>query len=185
MQAASASARSRRLILPLAAMAAITAGSYWFGTSHSPNYTTSLFGHPGPAANALKSWIATGVLSAALVQLVLALWMYGLLPGARNARRLPTLHRAVGIAALLATLPVAYHCMFAYGVQRLDARTTIHSLAGCFLYGAAAAKIAVVRTRGLPRWALPAAGGLLVTTVVVLWYTSALWYYNSYSLPSL
>jgi hypothetical protein len=30
---------------------------------------------------------------------------------------------------------------------------------------------------------LPAAGGTLAIVVAVLWYTSALWYYNGYQLP--
>jgi len=35
----------------------------------------------------------------------------------------------------------------------------------------------------LPGWALPVAGGTLVVTVAVLWYTSALWYFNDFKLP--
>ena len=48
-----------------------------------------------------------------------------------------------------------------------------------------AAKILVVRTSRLPGWALPVAGGSLLTTVVVLWYTSALWDFNNFSVPLL
>ena len=36
----------------------------------------------------------------------------------------------------------------------------------------------LVRWRGLPGWLLPLAGGFLVSGVVVLWFTSALWYFN-------
>jgi hypothetical protein len=44
------------------------------------------------------------------------MWMYGRLPGMGVAGpRTPQLHRAVGIAALLVTLPIADHCAFAYG----------------------------------------------------------------------
>ena len=46
-----------------------------------------------------------------------------------------------------------------------------------------AAKLIVVRSRRLPGWALPLAGGTLVALVAVLWYTSALWYFDDYSLP--
>jgi hypothetical protein len=35
----------------------------------------------------------------------------------------------------------------------------------------------------LPSWTLPLLGGTLVTTVVVLWCTSALWYFNDFTLP--
>ena len=45
------------------------------------------------------------------------------------------------------------------------------------------AKVPLVQSRRLPGWALPAAGGALAILVAVLWYTSALWYYNGYQLP--
>jgi hypothetical protein len=38
------------------------------------------------------------------------------------------------------------------------------------------------QSRRLPGWALPVAGGALAVAVGVLWYTSALWYYNGYRL---
>jgi hypothetical protein len=70
-------------------------------------------------------------------------------------------------------------------VKTFDARIAVHSIAGCFLYGAFAAKMMIVRSRRLPGWVLPLAGGTLVTLVAVLWYTSALWYYNGFNLPLL
>jgi hypothetical protein len=42
-----------------------------------------------------------------------------------------------------------------------------------------------VRSRRFPAWTLPLAGGILVKLVAVLWYTSALWYYNDFSVPLL
>ena len=41
----------------------------------------------------------------------------------------------------------------------------------------------VVQSRRLPRWALPVAGGTLAVVIGVLWWTSALWYYNGFKLP--
>ena len=71
---------------------------------------------------------------------------------------------------MLLTLPIAYHCAFAYGVKaNIDARIAVHSLAGCFFYGAVAAKLTIVHSRRLPGWALPLAGGTLVALVAVLW----------------
>jgi len=71
-----------------------------------------------------------------------------------------------------------------YGVHtNLSARVAVHSIAGCFLYGAIVAKLLVIRLARFPRWALPLAGGTVVTLVAVLWYTAALWYFNGYSLP--
>ncbi len=77
------------------------------------------------------------------------------------------------------------HCLIAYGVQLTSPRVAVHSLAGCLLYGAFTAKALLVHSRRLPGWALPAAGAALALIVAVLWYTSALWYYNGYQLPGL
>jgi uncharacterized membrane protein HdeD (DUF308 family) len=120
------------------------------------------------------------------LQAYTALWLYGRIRRARAApRRLGIAHRLTGATAIVLTLPIAYHCLLAYGFQNFDSRTLIHSLAGCFIYGAIAAKILVVRSRRLPGWALPIAGGIVVTTVIVLWYSSALWYFNDHSAPFL
>jgi hypothetical protein len=177
-----------RLALLAGFALAVAAGLYVFGTQHAPDYSgTALFGRTATDTLPLKSWLATGLLALAVVQLALALWMYGRLSGIRPARPpIPNVHRAVGIAALVVSLPIAYHCAFAYGVQtNVDSRVAVHSLAGCFLYGAFAAKVTIVRWRRFPGWTLPLAGGTLVVIVAVLWYTSALWYFNNYSLPSL
>jgi hypothetical protein len=42
-----------------------------------------------------------------------------------------------------------------------------------------------VQAGRLPGWVVPAAGGTLAVTVAVLWYSSALWFYNGYQLPHL
>jgi Family of unknown function (DUF6529) len=166
------------------AAAIVIAALYVFGTQHTPSYTLGLFGQRGSDAIRLKSQIATGVLGLALVQLLLALWLYGKLPGLqKGSRPVGRLHRGVGVALFLVTLPVAVHCMFAYGVQTYNARVTVHSLGGCFFYGAFVAKVLVVRSRHLPGWVLPVIGGLLVTAVAVIWYSSALWYFNGYRIP--
>jgi len=64
-----------------------------------------------------------------------------------------------------------------------DLRVAMDSVGGCFFYGAFAAKVLIVRSRRLPGWALPVAGGLLVTLIVVMWYSSALWYFDGSRLP--
>ena len=179
---------SAAVLLWAAVAAAIVAGGlYAFGTQHTPDYTTSLFGQTGQDTFKLKSWLATGVLAFAAIQLGLALWMYGRLPGIGIAPpRVGTAHRAIGALAILLTIPVAYHCAFAYGVEtKVDTRVAVHSVVGCFLYGAFVAKIVLVQSprRRVPGWALPVVGGTLVVTVAVLWYTSALWYFNDFKLP--
>jgi hypothetical protein len=182
-----ASPALRSLTLAGLAAAVLATGLYIFGTDHTPDYSTSLFGASGQDTLSLKSWLATGVLAFAVVQLGLALWMYGRLPFVAVAPpAVGPVHRAIGAAAILLTIPIAYHCAFAYGVQtKVDTRIAVHSIAGCFLYGAFLAKIVLVQSPRwrVPSWALPVLGGALVATVAVLWYTSALWYFNDFKLP--
>ena len=149
-----------------------------------PDINTSLFGQGAAGTFLLKSWLANGVLALAAFQLFAALWIYGRMPW-RKPHWLGLAHRAAGYAAIVFSLPIACHCLFAYGFRSFDARTVVHSIAGCFFYGAFAAKLIVVRSRRLPGWALPIAGGTMVTLVVVLWYSSALWYFNNFDSPGL
>jgi hypothetical protein len=172
---------------PVVALAAISVAIYVAGQSITPDYSgTALFGKTATDTLPLKSTLATVVLGLAAFQLLSATWIYGRLPGLGSRPGwLPPLHRLTGVAAILVSLPIAYHCMRAYGVQTFDTRIAVHSIAGCFLYGAFVAKLTIVRSKRLPGWTLPLAGGALVATVAVLWYTSALWYYNDFSIPLL
>ena len=79
--------------------------------------------------------------------------------------------------------PVAYHCLWALGFQSDDTRSLAHSLFGCFFYGAFATKVLVVRAKGLPGWALPVAGGAVLTALVGVWLTSSLWYFTTVDFP--
>ena len=88
-----------------------------------------------------------------------ALWVYGKLPGKAPAWA-GTAHRISGRLAFIITLPVAYHCLWSFGFQDTSTRVLIHSLLGCAFYGAFAAKVTIVRSKGLPGIALPIAGGL-------------------------
>src|SRR5690242_3218294 len=166
--------------------AAVTGALYVAGRLHTPNYTFSLFGQTGLAAVTLKSLLASLVLGLAALQVLLALWIYRKLPLAGSPPRpVRPAHRITGFALFALTVPIAVHCLLAYGVQLTTARVAVHSLAGCFFYGAFTAKVLLVQSRRLPGWALPAAGGALAILVAVLWYTSALWYYNGYQLPAI
>ena len=157
---------------------------YIIGRVHTPDYTASLFGQSGQNAIILKSTLATTALGLAVVQVLLALWIYRKLPLAgRPPRAIRMTHRVIGLGALALTVPVAIHCFLAYGIVLSDARHIIHSIAGCALYGAFVVKVLFVQSRRLPGWALPVAGGLLALLIALLWYSSALWYYNGYSIP--
>ena len=45
-------------------------------------------------------------------------------------------------------------------------------------------KMVALRSRRLPGWMLPVAGGVLFTTLVVLWFTSALWWFRYVDFPA-
>jgi hypothetical protein len=157
---------------------------YIAGRVHSPNYYFTLFGSNNPIA--IKALLATIALALAAVQVVLALWIYRKLPLAgAPPRAIPISHRIIGFVVVAVTLPVAVHCLIAYGVRLTSLRVAVHSLAGCFFYGAVVAKVLLVQSKRLPNWVLPVAGGMLAVVLAVLWYTSALWYYNGFQLPHL
>ncbi|WP_051951878.1 DUF6529 family protein [Actinacidiphila yeochonensis] len=165
---------------------AVGVGIYLAGRNLTPDYNTGLYGQHGTGAVTLKARLGSALLCLALVQLGLALWMYGRLPGLRGGTRPVRLgHRALGFLTVLFSLPIAYHCLVTYGVETTSPRVVIHSVAGCAFYGAFVAKVLVVRSRRLPGWLLPAVGSLLVVGIALLWYTAALWALNGDSVPGL
>src|SRR5438874_550735 len=163
------SGSAARLLIPLGVALVISGAVYLLTQVITLDINTSLFGQSAADTFSLKSWLASGVLALAALQVYLALWIYGRLPW-RKPRWLGLAHRVSGYAAITLSLPIAYHCLRAYGFRDYDRRTTVHSIAGCFFYGAFAAKVIAVRSRRFPRWALPVAGGTMVTVAVVLWY---------------
>jgi Family of unknown function (DUF6529) len=126
----------------------------------------------------MKAWLATAVALLACAQLFTAAWIYRRLPFDKPAWVNPV-HRWTGRLAFVGSLPVAYHCIFRLGFQGDEGRVLLHSLAGCAFYGAYAAKVLVVEMRRYPVWVIPTAGGLLFTTLITIWYTSALWFFTT------
>ena len=187
MQSASDRDARARVILITVIGVAVTATLYFVGraiVNRSIYSSVGLFGQTGVAVLSLKSLLSTVALGLAVVQVVLALWMYGRLPLADRApKRIGVTHRIVGSVAFVITPPVAIHCAIAYGVQLTDPRVLVHSIAGCFFYGAFVAKVLLVQSKRLPGWTLPVAGGILAVLLLVLWYTSGLYYYNGYKVP--
>jgi hypothetical protein len=92
-------------------------------------------------------------------------------------------HRWSGALAFALTIPVALHCLWALGLVSTSPRVVIHAELGCVFYGAYAAKMLGLRLRGLPGWTLPVLGGALFTVFVVLWATSALWFFTRSGIP--
>ena len=129
---------------------------------------------------AAKAWFATAAVILALVQVTTAARIYGKV--AFLPERRPTVarvHRWSGRVAFLCTLPVFFHCVTILGFQTPNARVAIHSIVGTFVYGVFVAKVLIVRDHSLPGWALPTAGLTLASTLVVLWLSSALWYFTN------
>jgi Family of unknown function (DUF6529) len=172
---------ARGLVVAGLVAGTVTAVLFVAGRLHQPDYAFSMFGADPFRPKSLLASIALGL---AGVQVLLALWLYRRLPLAPSPPAVvPTLHRVGGVVLFALTVPIAVHCLVAYGVQFTSARVAIHSVAGCFFYGAFAAKVLLVRSRRLPGWALPTAGGTLAVILGVLWCSSALWYYNGLQLP--
>ena len=170
--------------LVVGAAVAVAVVIWVIGRHHSPQYGTGLFGAHGADAVDLKARLGSALFGLALVQVLLALWMYHRLPGLPAApRTVRTGHRALGWAAFLLSLPITYHCVSTYGVETTSTRVFVHSVAGCALYGAFVAKVLVVRSRRLPGWMLPVAGSVLACAIGLLWYSGALWALNGFEAP--
>jgi hypothetical protein len=134
----------------------------------------------------MKVWLTTAAFALALAQVISAAWMWGRLPRAGAAPRwLPAAHRWSGTFAFVLVLPVAYHCLWSLGFRDTDARVLVHSLLGCAFFGAITTKLLALRSRRMPRWAVPVFGGLLAALLCGLWFTSALWFFRTVDFPAL
>lgn len=132
----------------------------------------------------MKAWLTSGAMLLLVVQAVTALWMWGRLPAVGSAPAgVAVLHRWSGSAAFVLTLPVAFHCVWSLGFGTGSTRVLVHGLAGCLFYGAYATKMLGLRVRGLPGRMVPVTGGVLLTSVVLVWLTSAVWFFTRSGLP--
>ena len=165
----------RWLAAPLAAFAVVslTAGLLAAHDPRSKGYFRLFFSDPIH----LKAGFATAAVVLACFQLFTAAWIFRKLPWQKPAWVNPV-HRWSGRLAFVFTLPVAYHCILKLGFQSPTTRVLAHSLLGCAVYGAFAAKVTVVRLHRFPRFVLPVAGGLLFAVLVGVWWTSAVWLYG-------
>jgi hypothetical protein len=163
-------------LVPLGAgtVVAVVLGVY--GSLHTPTgVAVNVAGFSSPMS--VKAWLATVVVVLAIVQLLSALAMYGKLGRAAPAWVAPV-HRWSGRLAFLVSIPVALHCLYALGFQSFDTRVLLHSLLGCFFYGAFVAKMLLLRKDGAPGWSLPLLGGLVFTALVGLWLSASLWFFT-------
>jgi len=129
----------------------------------------------------MKVWLATLAVVLAVVQLLTAMRLYGRIHVPRTVPAwLGDFHRLSGTLVFIVTLPVAFHCLWSLGFQSDlgQTRTLVHSVLGCLFYGAFAAKVISVRSHQLPSWVLPVVGAVTFTTLVGIWLTSSLWFFN-------
>jgi hypothetical protein len=179
----------RRDLVPLLgaalAGAAVAVALGVYGRHHTPA-GQALFTLGFSGTINMKAWLATLVLVLVLVQVVLALWMYGKLGGSATPAWVAPTHRLVGTLAFLVSLPIAYHCLWSLGFETHadHARRFWHSLFGCAFFGAFTVKVLAVRSRRMPGWTLPVVGGFLFSLLVGLWLTSALWFFDNSGFPS-
>lgn len=157
--------------------ALVAVGLGVFAAAHEPRFfAVNVAGFSSPTA--VKSWLATASVILAVFQLISAFAMYRLLPGGRTPAWLRHAHIWSGRVAVLASLPVAVHCLYALGFRSSDHRVLFHSLFGCLFYGIFVTKMLLLTRPGLRAWVLPVSGGLLFFTLVYTWLTSALWFFQ-------
>jgi uncharacterized protein DUF6529 len=174
--AATRGAQIRALVIAFGVGSLISVGLGVYGRTHEPTFfALNLAGFSSGLA--AKAWLATIAFVLAVVQLVSALVMYGRIP-VRAPSWIGGLHRWSGRAAVLVTVPVAVHCLYALGFQGGEPRVLVHSLFGCFFYGAFAAKMLVLRAR-VPNWTLPVLGGTVFSALTALWLTSSVWFFTT------
>ena len=164
------------LAAALGALVAIGIGVY--GRVHEPTFFAVNVGGFS-SGTAAKSWLATLAFLLALVQVVSSMIMYGRIKRISAPSWIGTLHRWSGRVAVLVTVPVAIHCLYALGFQSGEPRVLVHSLAGCFFYGVFVAKMLLLQRSGGPKWGLPVFGGAAFTALVALWLTSSLWFFTT------
>jgi len=141
------------------------------GLHHPAKYALDVGGFSSPLY--AKAWLTTAAAAFAIVQLI---------TGSRLTRRpaapawMAPVHRWSGRIAILLTVPVIVHCVYALGFQTYSVRVLAHSVLGCVFYGAFVAKmLSLVRRDTMPRWVLPVLGGVVFASLIALWATSALW----------
>jgi hypothetical protein len=170
--------RTAVLVVPAAIGIAVAVGLGVYGRLHEPALVAvNVAGFSSPIA--VKSWLATAAFVLALVQLGSALVMWGKVPGVAAPSWIGGLHRWSGRLAVLVTVPVAVHCLYALGFDFSAPRALVHSLLGCFFYGVFVTKMLALSRPHLPDWSLPVIGGLTFSALTGLWLTASVWFFTT------
>jgi hypothetical protein len=163
--------------LAVGALVAVAIGVY--GNMHQPTGEALSLAGFSDGLHA-KAWLGSVAFVLAIVQVLSALAMWGKLGGFSAGNGTAFLHRWSGRVAVLVSLPVAAHCLYALGFQSFDTRVLLHSLFGCFFYGLFVCKMIVLTRSRTPGWAVPVAGATVFTALVGLWVTSSLWFFSEF-----
>jgi hypothetical protein len=158
---------------------AIVLGAY-AKLHHPTGFAIDIAGFSSPLY--AKAWLTTTALAFAVVQLATAYRMRR-----PAAAWVTAVHRWSGRIAILLTVPVIIHCIYALGFQSYSLRVLVHSVLGCLFYGAFVAKmlsLGLVNRETMPRWLMPALGGAVLLSLIGLWATSALWLFTTKGLHS-
>jgi hypothetical protein len=176
-------ATKRRLVLIILVGSAVALSLGVYGNVHDPTGRSLVSLFFTATINA-KVWLATIAVAFAGLQLYSALRIYGKLGSDETPQWLGSAHRLSGTAAFWLSIPVAYHCLWALGFTAdAGTRILVHSIVGCFFYGAFAAKVLAVRSRDLPSWVLPVLGGSVFSALVLIWFTSSFWFFTNVEFP--
>jgi len=180
------------LLVPLILLALVSATVGAFASrTVTPTYATPFFQLFFGDVIHMKVWLTTAAFVLACAQLLTAARIYERFHFPPPGRFYNLVHRWSGRAAIVLTLPVAYHCVFLLGYAAINhtdsfqfARTATHATLGTIVYGVFLGKLFIVRANGLPGWLLPLAGSALFTVLLGLWITSSLWFFATFGLMS-
>ena len=141
------------------------------GLHHPTHYALDVAGFSSPLY--AKAWLTTAAAVFAIVQLGTG---YRITRMTAAPTWMHVVHRWSGRIAILLTVPVIVHCIYALGFGTYSARVLAHSVLGCIFYGAFVTKmLCLVQRDKMPRWVLPVLGGVVFVSLIALWATSALW----------
>lgn len=167
---------TRLLVAFILVGAAVAVALGVYGRIHEPTggaLTTLGF----PSLISMKVTLGTAAMVLCVVQLFTALRIFGRIGHGPVPSAVALTHRISGVMAVLLSVPVAFHCLWSLGFGTYDTRVLVHSLFGCVFYGVFVTKMLTLRSRRMPGWALPLLGGALFTVMVVVWLTSAAWFF--------
>jgi hypothetical protein len=169
------------LVIPalIGCVVALTIGLYG-KLHHATGIAVNIAGFSSPGS--VKAWLATVAAVLALVQVGSALVMYGKVPRVSAPSWIGGLHKWSGRVAFIACVPVAVHCVYALGFASYSTRVLIHSVLGCLFFGAFTVKMLVLPKRGVPGWVLPVLGAVVFAVLILIWFTSAYWFFSTFGI---